>query len=281
VALALSGGAARGFAHLGVVRALREAGVPIDVVCGTSMGSIVAAQCALGWDVARMRDELHRCLVARSPFDYTMPLVSAVSGERYDRMLQEFFGDKQVEDTWLRCATVSASLANAAPVVHRRGPLWLATRCSSALPGLLPPVERDGDLLVDGVFLDNLPADVAREEGRGRTIAVNVIPKVGAAEWEALTEKGSALKHVMRMVAPSSRSRIPPIMNLVMQGFFLSTLSDAARIREEVDLYVEPDTSRFWFLDLDCIDDAIAEGHAAARREIAAWIARDPSVIRP
>lgn len=280
VAIALSGGASRGYAHIGVLRALREAGIPIDLVCGTSMGSLIGAQFALGWEPQRIRDELRRGLVERSPFDYTMPIVAAVEGSRFDALLKDYFGDRQIEDTWLRFLCVSASLGRAVPVVHRRGPLWRAVRCSSALPGLLPPVEVDGDFLVDGVFLDNLPATLARDEGRGRTVAVNVIPPVGSTEWAEIAKTGSTLRHMVRMVDPRSKSRVPPIMSLVMQGFFLSTINASARIREEVDLFIEPDTSRFWFLDLACVDDAAAAGYEAAKRAIPGWLKRDPTVTK-
>ena len=281
VALALSGGASRGFVHVGVIRALREAGIPIDSVCGTSIGALIGAQCALGWEPQRIRDALHRGLVERSPLDYTVPICSAISGKRLESMLQEILGDRQIEDTWLRFACVSASLGRAVPVVHQRGPLWFGVRCSASLPGVVPPVEHEGDLLVDGGLLDNLPALLARDLGRGRTVAVNVINALGSAELSELAGGERALPRIARLIAPGARSRVPPIMNLVMHGMFLSTVSAAAHIRDEVDLFIEPDVSRFWFLDATCLDAAIAAGHDAAQRAIPAWLARDAARVGP
>ncbi len=262
--LALAGGAARGFAHIGVIRALRERRIPIDIVAGTSMGSIVAAQCAAGWSPDRMRDECRRYLVDSSPFDFTVPIVAATRGHRFQRMLQAFFGDTMMEDLWVRCATVSSSAVSASVVPHERGPVTYAVRASCALPGLLPPVVTGDDVLVDGVFLENLPVHVVKRMGAGRVIAVNVIPSSGKAL--AATAEDSALRHLGRLLNPFSGNHLPPVLHLAMQGFFLGAHHASAKAKDEVELYIEPDTSDIWFLDFGALDAAIVTGYEAARR---------------
>lgn len=269
--LALGGGASRGFAHIGAIRELIKARIPIDIVCGTSMGSIVAAQVACGWSPQKMQEESRRYLVDSSPFDFTMPLVAATRGHKFEHMLEAFFGNAQLEDLWIRCGTVSASLVHANVVPHFKGSVAHAVRASCALPGLLPPLVVENDILVDGVFLENLPVRVTRQMGAGRLIAVNVLSGTTSAmnsSFASLTEKHGFLRQVGNMINPFAGPRPPPIIDFTMQGFFLGAHHTSAQAKEEVDLFIEPDTNQFWFLDFSILDAAIAEGEIAARKAL-------------
>ena len=163
IGLVLSGGGSRGFAHAGIIRAIREAGLPIDLIAGVSMGAIMAAGYAYSDDwvhtVPRLKAQLEGMLS-----DYTFPFVSLVRGRRFDRCLQALFGDTRIEDLPLPYFCVSSNLTRAKVVVHRTGPLWRAIRASGSLPGLVPPVVENGDLLYDGCLLNNLPLDLMRDE---------------------------------------------------------------------------------------------------------------------
>ena len=175
--LVLGGGGPRGFAHLGVIHALEDSGIPVDVVGGTSIGAIVGALCALGLDdVARVRALTHQ--IGRL-VTLTLPLVAVSSGRRVDRLLAERVGTVPIEDLPRHFFCVSASLTRAEEVIHDRWPLSSAVRASLSLPGIFPPVFADGDLLVDGATLNNVPADVMRGQvGRGCVIAVDLSPEV-------------------------------------------------------------------------------------------------------
>lgn len=187
VGLVLGGGGPRGFAHLGVMRALDELGIPVDFVGGTSIGAI------MGGYLARGLDHEQRMRVAVSGFTrpdlvrYTLPLVSLSSARQVTAGLrdEQQFGDMMIEDLWLRYLCVSVDLVTGDEVVHERGPLWLATRASSSLPAVFPPVV-DGDrLLTDGGILNNIPVDhVAERLSGGRLIAVDL---EHAAESSAAT----------------------------------------------------------------------------------------------
>ena len=179
VALALSGGGARGFAHIGVIRALLEAGVPIDVITGTSMGAMVGALCALGHAPDDILTRCRRWTTHRPWTDFTLPLASIVRGRRVRRALQELLGEARIEDLWLPFACVSANLTRGLSVTHRRGPLTPLVLASNSVPGLAPPVLYEGDIHVDGGVLDNLPVLAARAMGAGRVIAVDVGSAVG------------------------------------------------------------------------------------------------------
>jgi predicted acylesterase/phospholipase RssA len=143
---------------------------------------------------------------------------------------------------------------------------------SSALPGIVPPVELDGDLLVDGVFLDNLPAELAQRDGGGRTIAVNVLPPGGGAKWAALARDDGLLRQAARLLHPRAEVRLPPILQLALQGIFLGPLNAAARIAKSVDVFIEPPVGEFWFLDFGAFDAIEAAGYRAARPQLEAWV---------
>ncbi len=137
----LSGGGARGFAHLGVIRALREARVPIDFVGGSSIGSIIAAGVAVGWSDDEMRMRYRRSFVDTNPVnDYTFPFVALTRGRKVSRLLQREYGDVLIEDLRRPFFCISANLTTGRALEHRDGRLVDALRASVAIPGVMPPV---------------------------------------------------------------------------------------------------------------------------------------------
>ena len=108
-----------------------------------------------------------------------MPVVSFFASGKVTQVLQRIYGDTQIEDLWMPCFCVSSNLTHAVAMVHRRGPLWQAVRASMAIPGVFSPILAEGDLLVDGCVLNNLPIDVMQRLNHdGPIIAVNVFPDV-------------------------------------------------------------------------------------------------------
>lgn len=175
VGMVFAGGGARGFAHLGVVKAFQEAGIPIDMTGGTSMGAIIGAGVACRWSTEDFLERLHQLFAMSSPMrDYTLPLVSVVRGRLVASRLKSAFGDVEIERMWRPFFCVSSDLTLGRSHVHRAGPLWRALRATSALPGILPPVIAEGHVLVDGAITNNFPVDVMREMARGCVIGSNV-----------------------------------------------------------------------------------------------------------
>lgn len=173
--LVLAGGGARGLAHLGAVRALREAGYRFDAVGGTSIGAIIGAGVALHWDTATMMDRYHEAFVRGRPVsDWTLPLVALTRGRRASAILRHAFGSIDMEDMRQPFFCVSTNLTREDRAVHRRGPLWQWLRASSAIPGILPPVLHHGDVYVDGALVDNLPTDVMADDGLAHITAVSI-----------------------------------------------------------------------------------------------------------
>jgi NTE family protein len=173
--LVLSGGGARGFAHIGVLRALRELGRPVDVVGGTSMGAIVGAGLACEWDDQELLHNLRQTFVRGHPLsDMTVPLIAFTRGARTTRLLRRAFGERAIEDLALPFFCISSNLTLGCMDVHTRGPLWKWLRAGAAIPGILPPVLEAGMVHVDGAVMNNLPTDVMRERGIQELIAVDI-----------------------------------------------------------------------------------------------------------
>lgn len=270
VALALSGGAALGFAHIGVFRALAEAGISIDLVCGTSMGSIIGGQIALGRTWQEISREMRKHFRGRSIYDHTLPVISLFKARRLDERLQMIVGETMIEDLWLKYFCVSSNLTTARERIHRRGRLKFGMKASSAVPGLFPPlVDDNGDLLADGALVNNLPADIAGARSGGEVIAVNVISTV-----DHVTTGGYVAGASVRQVLLSrwrGPVRSPTIVHFMLRGAFLATIGAAERIRKQASLYIEPRLEAFGFLNTDRFDDIVEAGYQAAKGKLDSW----------
>lgn len=259
VGLVLSGGGARGFAHIGVIRALREAGVPVDRVGGTSMGAIMGAGITLGWSVEEMTERFRRSFVDSNPLsDYTIPLFSLVSGRKVVRLLRREFGSVAIEDLPLPYFCVSTDLTTGRLATHRRGPLWQWLRASIAIPGVLPPVFLGGHVYVDGGAMNNLPVDVMRCLGNGPVVGVDV----GADE--AFTSRDEAVElprpwEVGRWLE-SLRGR-PRILQILWRAGMINSAAATALQREQSDLLLSPEMNGLDLLDWRSFDRAIELGY--------------------
>ena len=254
--LVLGGGGARGLAHLGVIRALEEAGVPIDVVGGTSIGAIMAGLCARGlpdWD--RVRRVMRIARTGRRLVTPTLPLIAFSAGRRVDQILAEHLTSVPIEDLPLGFFCVSASLTRAEAVIHERGPLWTAVRASLALPGIYPPVYADGDLLIDGGAMDNLPVGVMRDRvGAGSIIAVDVASETEPLNVAPYGPGLSGWRVLGRRLNPSTPAHpVPGIAEILNRSTGLSQVRRrrAALDDARVDLVLHPPVARLRTLDFN------------------------------
>ncbi len=275
IGLALSGGGARGFVHVGVIRALREAGIPVDAVTGTSMGSIIAAQCALEWDGPAMLDALRQGFVDLNPMgDYTVPVVSMLRGKRMVKMLSGMFGNVEIEDMPRKYFCVSANLTTGEVMTHERGLLRKYLRASSSVPGLLPPVWDRGALLVDGGLLNNLPADeMCRYCDKSSVIAVNCNPQRQLASREEFGESLSFSQVLWRSVLPRRKSLgLPNIHQILERTTMLASIGAASAYEHGgIGLYLHPPTDEFSFLDVKRMEYIAEQGALYALPKIEAW----------
>jgi predicted acylesterase/phospholipase RssA/CRP-like cAMP-binding protein len=271
--LVLSGGGARGFAHIGVIRAFREASIPVDLVGGTSMGSIIAAHHALGHDIPTMTAQIREGFLKQKLYlDTTIPLVALISAHKLVSMLKGMYGDTNIEDLWTRYFCVSANLTRAETMVHRDGPLWLAVRASISVPGVAPPVFHNGNLLVDGGVLNNLPADIARTIAPGKIIAVDVASKVDLTGPEATLPSLSGWQLLWSRLNPfGPKNAVPTIFHILTRSAMLTTISNAESVKTSADLYLQPPTQGISLFDWSAIDELVEAGYRYTIEQLEQW----------
>lgn len=273
VSLVLSGGGARGFAHIGVLRAFREADIPIDQVGGTSMGSIIAAHCALGHDIPSMTARIREGFLEQKLYlDTTIPLVALISAHKLVSMLKGMFGEANIEDLWTRYFCVSANLTRAEAMVHQEGPLWLGVRASISVPGVVPPVIQNGNLLVDGGVLNNLPADIARSLAPGRVIAVDVASKVDLTGPDATVPSLSGWRLLWSRLNPlGPKQEMPTIFHILTRSAMLTTISNTDAVKSSADLYLQPPTQGISLFDWRALDQLTEAGYRYTIEQLAQW----------
>ncbi|NNC93829.1 MAG: cyclic nucleotide-binding domain-containing protein [Acidimicrobiia bacterium] len=271
VNLVLSGGGARGLAHIGVLKALEEASIQVDVVGGASFGSITAGMIAMGRGWEETRDEVVRHLLGSgSPVDVTAPLIALARGARVRQQLVGTFGDTTIENLWLPFFCVSSNLTHGEVQVHRSGPLWQAVRSSISIPGVFPPVRSpDGDVLVDGAVMNNLPVDVMQAFGEpGPILAVNLRSPVDMAAHD-LPHDGavSGWQALRRRFSPWHRdSAMPGIAEILLRTSEIGSVISSRTFESRADLVFHPPVGDYALMDFSRIDDLIEVGyrHAAA-----------------
>ncbi|XP_013362113.1 PREDICTED: patatin-like phospholipase domain-containing protein 7 isoform X2 [Chinchilla lanigera] len=196
IALVLGGGGARGCAQVGILRALAECGIPVDMVGGTSIGAFMGALYAEERNYSQTRIRAKQWAedmtsMMKTMLDLTYPITSMFSGAGFNSSICSIFGDQQIEDLWLPYFAITTDITASAMRVHRDGSLWRYVRASMSLSGYMPPLcdPKDGHLLMDGGYINNLPADVARSLGAKVVIAIDV----GSRDETDLTNYGDAL----------------------------------------------------------------------------------------
>lgn len=264
--LVLSGGGARGFAHIGVVRALRDAGIGIDHVGGCSIGAIIGAGVAAGWSYAQMVEAYRRCFVDTNPLsDWTLPLVSLRSGRKVSRLLQEAFGERDIEDLPVPFFAVSSDLTDGVLRVHEHGPLWHALRASCAIPGVLPPVFTGGRVLVDGGVIDNLPVGEMRRRLAGGIVAVDV---GGNYRLEAQIEESELPPWWRLLPELFGVRRRPGIGQLLLRAGMVNSDATAQRRRRQTRLLLKPKLDGIDLLQWSAFGRAVDLGYQYALRRV-------------
>ena len=173
IGLALGSGGARGFAHLGVIKVLKEASVPIDYIAGSSMGALIAAFYGTGLDMERLYKIAH-AFKRKYYLDFTVPKMGFIAGNRIKELVRVFTHGKRIEELNLPIAIVTTDLKTGEKVVFRDGPVADAVRASISIPGIFVPEKVNGRLLVDGGVVDRIPVSVVKEMGADFVIGVDV-----------------------------------------------------------------------------------------------------------
>src|SRR5688500_17694402 len=269
--LVLGSGAARGWAHVGVVRALERAGVRPDIVCGTSVGALVGAAYATGEferfcaGTAGMR---RGDVLSFADFGFNGGLLK---GQRFMSFVGRGFQDRPIEELKIPCAAVATSVENGAEVWLRKGSTLNAVRASLAMPGLFTPVVTDDGILVDGALVNPVPVSLARAMGAEIVIAVDrsygIIGRniVRDADASDAGESGWWRWSVGRFWPGTEEPPSPRLLGVVASSIDIMQvrITRSRMAGEPPDVIVAPRLAHVGLLDFDRADEAIREGERA------------------
>ena len=274
VGLVLGGGGARGIAHMGMIKALLKANMPIDMIGGVSIGAFVGAlwaqeadltpvtQLARNW-CYKMTSLWHQIL------DLTYPATAMFTGAAFNRTIHEVFGDRQIEDLWLPFFTVTTDITDSAPRIHRHGSLWRYVRSSMSLSGYLPPLcdPIDGHLLLDGGYVNNLPADVMHTVMGAKTI---LAVDVGSQDETDLFNYGDTLNgwwHLWNRWNPFGQNiRVPSLPEIQSRLAYVSCVRQLEEVkRSKCCSYIRPPIDQFKTMQFGSFDLIFEIGYQHGR----------------
>lgn len=269
VGLTFAGGSARGWAHLGVLRALEESNLEFDWVAGASMGSIVAAGCALDWSSAKLADLACRFSNSKQLLDYTFPYASFTSTRRITDLLKELFA-LDIEDTWKPFFCVSANLTQIKEIMHTHGSLWKAVRASMAFPGIFAPVlDEEGNVLMDGGAANNLPVDRMRAMcPTGTVIGVDLVTGSSVSGAYHFGPSLSGWQALFGSFSPLGKVKAPHLFSIVaglVEGICRYRLNEVWR---SADLLIKVPVQPYGLLDFDKYAEIIETGYRAAQEQL-------------
>lgn len=266
VGLVLGGGGARGLAHIGVIRAMSELGIPIDMIGGTSIGSVVAALHSVGLNPREQLERIIKYSNLYKPYrQYTLPLVSLLRTPPVENFYKALYGDAQIEDSKTRFFCISCNLNSAQRVVHNSGPFFDAVRASTAIPAAFAPFLKDGALLVDGGIMDNLPIKEMKARGAHKIIAVDVAAKDDLhidANLKAVPTGWQLLwRRVLRF---RNKEQFPHIMEILMRTLMVNSVAKRSESGSVADLILRPPADETGMLDFSQMEkvEKIGYDHA-------------------
>jgi EmrB/QacA subfamily drug resistance transporter len=276
VGVVLSGGGARGLAHIGVLAELLAAGVVIDRVGGCDTGAFIGAMVAMGMEPDEIDARCYEEWVRRSPLsDYRIPRTSLIRGERVRALLERNLPGS-IEELPLEFFCVSGDLGSGGLVVHRRGSLSRAVLASMSIPGLIAPTIMDGRLLVDGAMLNNLPVDVMAARNEGPVVAVDVNGHDPAQSSGSGNGEVPARPRRWRpgRSAPSDE-QLPALGETLLRGLMLGSAGPVEAARRQADLLITPSSEGAGLFEYHQLDVLKASG----RRAAAAALERAPASL--
>ncbi len=273
VGLVLSGGGARGFAHLGVMRAMEQGGITFDLAAGTSIGAVMAAYAAMDLPAQEMINAARAAFRGNPTGDYNLlPLMSLISGKRLRRCIDSAVVDSRgqhidIEDLWKSYFCITSNYSAAREAVHTRGPLAKSIRASVSIPGALPPVMLDGELHIDGGTFNNFPTDVMHRRGASRIIGVDLLRNRG--QRHACDEVPGVLDLLRDKLRGRNRLyRLPSLMSLLLDTSMMVSYARQQEAQSLVDLHFAPSVERFGLLDWARFDQIVETGYRHAMEQL-------------
>lgn len=273
VGLVLSGGGARGFAHLGVLKALEEARVDFDLAAGTSIGAVMAAYAAMDMPMTQVIAAARAAFKTNPTGDFNLvPLLSLIGGRRLRQTIDNAVVNSRgqhidIEDLWKGYFCVSSNYSTAREAVLTRGPLAKSIRASVSIPGALPPVMLDGELHIDGGSFNNFPTDVMMRRGAARIVGVNLLRERDARyALDDVPDGMELLRDKLR--GRGRRYQLPSLTSLLLNTSTMYSYARQQQAQADVDLYFAPDVGRYGMLEWAQFDRIVELGYQHAREQI-------------
>uniref|UniRef100_A0A671NS05 lysophospholipase n=1 Tax=Sinocyclocheilus anshuiensis TaxID=1608454 RepID=A0A671NS05_9TELE len=271
IALVLGGGGARGCSQVGIIRALSEAGIPVDLIGGTSIGSLIGALYAEERSVSRMTVRARQWAMIS---DLTYPVTSMFTGASFNSSISGIFQDKQIEDLWISYFNITTDITASSMRAHTDGSLWRYVRASMSLSGYLPPLcdPKDGHLLMDGGYINNLPADTARSMGAKLVIAVDV----GSQDETDLTNYGDSLSGwwlLWKRLNPlSEKVKVLNMAEIQTRLAYVCSVRQLEMVKDsDYCEYLRPPIDRYGTLDFGKFDEIADVGYQHGKTVFDVW----------
>ena len=244
VGVVLAGGGALGCAHLGVIKALRQADIPIDFIGGASAGAAMGGAIARGLSVDETLDQMEAMFIhAKAMRRFTLPIYSLLDPTVFDSELRTRYGTRDIADQPINFFGVSTNLSTNGLHVHRRGPLWECVRASGSLPTILPPfIDGDGNILVDGGVLDNVPVKVMHGIKAGPNLVVSLGDPNEVWRTEALYEDIRGRWPLLRdvLLRRKRKREFPSIVEIMSRSMVVASRMASKEMLGEQDILVNP-----------------------------------------
>ncbi|ODV74892.1 lysophospholipase [Cyberlindnera jadinii NRRL Y-1542] len=261
VGLVLGGGGARGFSHLGVLRALQENGIPIDIIGGTSIGAFIGGLYAKDYDLVPIYGRAKKFAGRigsswRLLSDLTIPITSYTTGHEFNRGIWKSFGDSRIEDFWIPYFCNSTNITNSCMEIHTSGFAWRFIRASMSLAGLLPPMTHDGSMLLDGGYVDNLPVEEMKKRGVSIVFAVDV----GSVDDRTPMKYGDSLSGLWNLVNRwnpfSSYPNVPAMSEIQLRLCYVASVNALEKAKSTPGvIYLRPPIENYATLDFGKFDE--------------------------
>lgn len=263
VGLVLGGGGSRGFAHIGLLRALQELRIPVDVVGGASMGAFLSALVASGYDYNEITHITRETFVRHNYLnDYMFPTIALIRGRKFAQRLKQIFEERQIEQLRMPFFCVSTNLTRGAPMVHDQGPLYMWLAASMSVPGVAPPVVYKEELLVDGAVINSLPTDIMQNMRRGPIIASDVSTE---GYLRAPGVEGPDPEGLLRWTSPGER---PTLFSILFRTASITSESGVIARAARADLYLRMPVNGIALFDWKKIDEVIERGYRHALEKL-------------
>lgn len=270
----------------GVIRALMEAGVTVDMVGGTSQGAFCGALFARYPDdygkVFRAFREMAKdsSSIKEKIFELTLPITSMFSGRNFNKGIRRLLGNLRIQDLVLKFFCVSTDLQNENMAVHTKGSLWKYVRASMGLTGYLPPVSENGSLLVDGGYVNSLPADVMKHQMGARTVIAVDVMYAFDREYYEYGAHLSGWWVLWNSWNPFVKTvHVPSMGDISDMLIWISSEHHRNAVKMVCDLHLSPPVKDIGTLEFDRFDEIVEKGYIYAKPLVDEWVRKNPWLV--